>query len=427
MHKKVLYGASTLLFGIFLACILSVIGCSSAKKSRFTVWTNQSDFAAYAELFNAAQDDVKMIVIYKENPVEEFPIANDEEPPDILVGPWLKNERIRGNFLPIDYMFTDQLISRAQFYPSLLELGSVDSIHYLLPVSFNLSAVAFSADYSDLIEENYMLSPNQIRDTSTIMNKTYDNVYTAMGFASRWAPEFLYEITKLHGANFAEIEEGIDTFSWDQLAVDNAVEYLRDWTRTINTSTKDENDYQFKYLYNPPIKQISEKKCFFTYITSDDLFSTPQEKLSNIDFRWIQQDTAMSIQDDMIFMGLYKYSKNLAAAEQFVIWFMNEENQRGMLQWRNDMNLYTNSFGISGGFSSIRSVNERIFPTFYPTLLRNLPVAEFLLPPNKLPAEWADITENVIIPYLLDATDTANTAPTQTIQERLAEWKRLTY
>ena len=105
---------------------------------------------------------------------------------------------------------------------------------------------------------------------------------------------------------------------------------------------------------------------------------------------------------------MYKYAKNSAAAELFIIWFMNAANQKAMLEWRASLNLYTRTFGISGGFSSIHSVNERVFPIFYPELLGNLPPAEYLSVPNILPTNWNQIKANVILPYLLAETNTNN-------------------
>ena len=63
---------------------------------------------------------------------------------DIVIGKWLKNEKIRRNFMPIDYLFTDQHINKYIFYPQLLSLGNIDNKQYLLPVSFNLPAIVFS-------------------------------------------------------------------------------------------------------------------------------------------------------------------------------------------------------------------------------------------------------------------------------------------
>ncbi|WP_428769705.1 hypothetical protein V1L52_11230 [Treponema sp. HNW] len=412
------------LFCALFLCVLT-FSCKAGYERPVILWTNQSEFITYAELFNETRDDVKVLVVYKENPVEAFPPAKDEDLPDIIVGPWLKNRRIRGNFMPLDYMFDDRLIDRSIFYPQLLKPGNVNNKQYLLPVSFNLSALIFSTDYTDIIPDNYMLDPDQIRDAAVRLNKINDKgMYTSMGFAPRWTPDFLYQIIKLYGADFSESANQRESFRWNAKALSEGIAYLRTWTEQTNTSTAAEDDYQFKYLYNPRVKWVSEKHCLFAHINGSDLFRIPPERLQGIDFRWIQKDNKMPIEDDMISMGLYKYSKNLPAAELFIMWFMNTENQKKMLEWRSKLNLYTSSFGISGGFSSIRNVNERIFPVFYPALLGNLPAAEYLSVPNILPANWKEIKSAVILPYLLAGTNTRFSASDKTIEQFIADWKR---
>jgi len=62
------------------------------------------------------------------------------------------------------------------------------------------------------------------------------------------------------------------------------------------------------------------------------------------------------------------------------------------------------SFGIAGGFSAIRSVNEKLFPLYYPSLLGKMPPAHYLKAPNVLPALWPDIKQAIVLPFLLEAT-----------------------
>jgi len=312
--------ANALRFLLCIALYLSVLGCKGSYEAAYehpvVLWTNQSEFAAYAELFNTLSKDIKVLVVYKENPADMFPPAKDEALPDIVVGPWLKNRRIRKNFMPLDYLFDDQLIKRNIFYPQLLKIGSANGKQYLLPVSFNLNAVIFSSDYADLIPNNYMLTPDQIREAAGQLNKKNKNgVYTSMGFAPGWTAEFLYQTAKLNGADFSESSKQRSSFGWNQSALDKTVDYLRSWTTSINTSAAAEDDYQFKYLYNPHIKWVTEKHCLFAYITSDTLFCTAPEKLQDVDFRWIRKDEMLPVEDDMISMGMYKYAKNPAAAK----------------------------------------------------------------------------------------------------------------
>ncbi len=398
--------------------------CKATFREPIIIWTNQSEIATYVELFNLTSESAKAVVIYKENPAASFPLQKNDSAPDIVIGSWLKVADIRDTFLPLDYFFDDQLINKTQFYPQLLDFGKTGNQQYLLPVSFNLSAVVFSQSNSNSIPENHMLNPDQIRDTSTLFNQAENEKYTAMGFAPSWSPLFLYEVAKLNNADFSEKKGGETSFTWDDDALNNTIAYFREWTTGINLSTTTETEYQFKYLANPTLRNILNNNSLFAFMPSNELFITPSEYLDGIYFRWIQQDNKIVIHDDMLTAGLYKHSKNLTAAEQFLIWFMNEQNQETILNWYDSMNLYTETFGIAGGFSSIRSVNERFFPIHYPALWGNIPSSDSLVPPNRLPPDWDRIKDAIILPYLIDATNTDNSEPVHTIQERLTDWYR---
>jgi len=420
MHKKNAFVATFIAIGVVLITIL-IVACKVNYKKPIIIWTNQAEFTTYAELFNASQDTVKAVVVYKKSPVESFPPSEDEETPDIVIGKWLKNEKIRRNFMPIDYLFTDQHINKYIFYPQLLSLGNIDNKQYLLPVSFNLPAIVFSNKNKDIVKTNYMISPDQIRDTASLVNISEKDSYTKMGFAPRWTPEFLYQMMKIMGADF---KESADIFSWNQEAVNNTIKYLRDWTVNSNTSTNAETDYKFKYLYTPELDWIYSNRSLFAYTTSNKLFQVTPEKLKTLDYRWLDKDDKIYIDDDIISMGIYKYSKNIPAAEHFLIWFMNEDNQKTMLKWKESLNLYTRTFGIADGFSSIQSVNERVYPIFYQGLFGNLPIAETLKTPNILPAKWESIKERILIPYMEAAIDTENTDKKISIQALLNNWKK---
>lgn len=421
MYKKrliltAILAASLVLSGLLLAA------CSITYEKPIVIWTNQVEFATYVELFNASQDKVKATVVYKKSPAEALPPAADEQAPDIVIGPWLKNERIRRYFTPVDYLFTDQHINPSIFYPQLLALGNVSDKQYLLPVSFNLPTIIFSDDYQEQIPDDYLINADTIRDIGKSFNlKNKSGIFTSMGFAPRWDSDFLYHIAKMKGGNFAESD---DVFSWDKSAMDKTVAYLRQWTTDINQSSSAEEDFKFKYLYTPEEKWISSKKCLFSYTTSNELFVIAPEMLQGIDFRWLHEDLRIPIEDNTISMGIYKKSKNIPAAELFLIWFLNEANQKELLEWVNQLNLYSKTFGISGGFSSIRGVNERVFPLFYPLLMGNLPVAEYLTTPNILPTKWESIKERIIFPYLLEATNTNTETMNTSLELLIKEWRK---
>ena len=398
------------------------LGCNEKLDKPIIIWTNKSEFASYVELFNASQDECKAIVVYKESPVESFPPEKDEVKPDIVIGPWLKNETIRKNFTPLDYLFHSSQMKHTQFYSPLLEIGNINDRQYLLPVSFNIPAIIFSKKDSDKVTDNYILSLDEIKQIGGDYNKVNKNgIFTAMGFAPRWNSNFIYTVAKLQGADFKEKGH---SYTWNQTALDNTITYLKEWTLTENESTTEEDDFSFKYLYMPAYKIVSTDRCLFSFISSKDLFSIPEEKLTDIDFRWLHYNNKIPVDDEIISLGLYKKSKNTDAAELFILWLMNEDNQKAILERNNKMKLNTKTFGIAGGFSAIKTVNERVFTQFSPLLMGNLPIAEYLTTSNILPAKWELIKEKVILPYLLDATNTTKEVSEEDLQERIIEWNK---
>jgi hypothetical protein len=88
------------------------------------------------------------------------------------------------------------------------------------------------------------------------------------------------------------------------------------------------------------------------------------------------------------------------------------------------MHLNTTTFGISGGFSSIKGVNERVFPTYYNPLLANIPVASYIEPPPVLPLRWRSMEARVVIPYLTDAINTGNASGIKSMEDRIADWNK---
>lgn len=400
-------------------------GCRRSSSKPVIIWTDRAEFASYVESFNTSQSHAKAVVVYKAHLVSSLPPDKKTEAPDIVIGSWLKNSRVKKNFMTIDYMFSEQQLNPAIFYPQLLTYGTVADHQYLLPVSVNLPAVIFSGKNVNLMPENFMLSTDQIQKTAVKFNeKNKDGIYTTMGFAPSWTPAFLYLTAKMRGASFRE--KGV-TFTWNQQILDKTVEYLCNWTKSCNTSNTAEQDFSFKYLYTPDYKQVSSGRCLFAYTTSSKLFDTPAEQLGDVDFRWIDQDGKIPVEDDIVMLGLYKESKNTNAAESFITWFLRESTQKALLERAAAMHLGSGTFGISGGFSSVKSVNEHIFPTYYRTLLGNLPGSESLMTPPALPPHWTGLKERVVIPYLSDAVKlgsggTINAADAKPMDARISDW-----
>lgn len=408
--------------------------CDDSPTSTITIWTDKAEIASYAELFNASHDKTKAVVVYKERLSASLPPAKDEAAPDAIIGSLLKNSGNEKYFANLDDMLGERdddgeiskrKIDRKFFYSSLLDYGkNEDGKQILIPVSFNLPVIIFSDENKPLVKNAHMLELEEIRDLSKEFNATAKSgIYTKMGFAPSWNSDFLYTAAKMTGADFHE--EG-NALAWDEKSLEIAEEFLREWTKNANSSSTAEQDFSFKYLYTPNYKQVASGRCLFAYTTTSKFFSLAPEQTENLHFRWLTTNKTILADDEITTAGIYRKSpaRNRRDAKTFLLWMMDEENQRAMLDRSFRMNLGTKTFGICGGFSALKGVNERFFPTFYKNLLGNLPGESAIRAPAPLPTRWESLKERVVIPHLAESTRTEGWQDAKSIDERLKSWAK---
>ncbi len=392
------------------------------QQDRIVIWTSCREFAQYIELFNRQHKDNCAILVYKDNPALSLPPAKDENPPDIIVGSWLRTDSPQKNFKSLEYLFDVKKLTSDIFYPQLLESGKRKDIQYLLPVSFNLPAIIFSSDNKELIPDSYVLSLEQVRETASAFNaKNKKEVYTKIGFTPLGNNDFLYLVAKMKGADFRE-EKG--ELVNQQQGLQNAVSFLNEWVNGDNTSAQIEEDFTFKYLFMPYYRQVSSGRTLFAYTSSDNLFKTLNEQELHIDYRWLVEDKKIFIEDSNMMMGIYKKARNQVGATEFISWFFQSENQRKILETKEKMNLETDMFGIAGGFSALRDVTEHILPVYYNQLLTNLPPDEMLTVPQMLPARWESYRTLVVEPYIKDSITASSEEAAPVFQDYVKEWRK---
>ena len=409
--------------GIITVILFSLIvlfsSCNEKTQTRIVIWTSSAEFAQYTELFNITHPGSNAVIVYKENPAQELPPAKDELPPDIVIGSWLRTDKTSKQFKSLDYLFDRQTISSSMFYTQLLDAGKIRKTQYLLPVSFNLPAVIFANSNSSLITENYTLSLDKIKSIGFAYNEqNKKGTFSKIGFIPSASSEFLYLTTKLYGVDFRE-EKG--QIVWSDLRLRNAVNYVRDWINTNNGSVQEEQDFAYKYLFMPEYRQVTSNRTLLAYTTSDKLFGIMKSQELNVDYRWISGDDFIPIEDSFLMMGIYNKARNEQGATEFLSWFFNSENQEAMLERKLNMNLNNEMFGIADGFSSLRDVTEHILPIYYNQLLTNLPPANLLKVPQKLPARWDSYKSVVVEPYL---NDVITSDKKLSIADYEAEWRK---
>ena len=282
----------------------------------------------------------------------------------------------------------------------------------------------FSTENENLIKDNYTISLEELRESGAAFNKKNkkDN-YTAIGFAPQSNTNFLYTTAQLLGANFREDKN--NSFTWNKDSVDETVRYLKEWISTENTSPQVESDFVYKYLSETPDKQVTSGRTLFSFVTSDKLFSMSAAQLAKLDFRWLNHNGLIPIEDSMISMGIAKHTKKALLASEFISWFFTTETQHIFIERKTKTNLDTTQFGIAGGFSSLKDVNEHILPVYYPAMLTNIPQAGTFTVSDKKPTTWNKIKYRIIIPYLSEAVQAEDGKTVASMEERYSDLKKL--
>ena len=383
------------------------------------LWTDRPEFVFYTEQFNASQDHYKIEVHFYESVAQK--LTEGGEHPDIVAASWLKSASSRAFFRPLDNLFPKDSPVWASFYPRLLALGKYDGKQYLLPISFNIPAMVFSSDRSQLMSNPFTINLQEIKQRGKEYNRESGGVFTRMGFLPSWNDNFLFIAATLFNTGFRESAP----IAWDPTALEHAMQWIQAWIAEANTSIQAEDDFIFKYCYDPPSKLISSGRILFTCMDSSELFILAEDRRAHLDFRWIAEKDAIPVDEAAVYYGIYKKAKAKNAAIAFSRWFFHADTQRLLLEVGKEKRLLETSFGIGGGFSAMRTVTENIFPLFYPSLLGRMPPESFLSPPAIFPRNWMAVKEKVILPYLRDRIRHSRREELRPLERRITDWFRL--
>lgn len=398
-----------------LAALLS--SCSLLESNIAELRTDVPEMAIYAASFNASQNQFKIHVKYEPNLAAS--LSGNTPRPALAVGKFLKIPETRNTFQSLDHLFSELLLNQSSFYPGLLELGTQDGRQLLLPISFNLPLVALSKTQESSMPDNFVISLVDLERLGSEYNQKTKGTFTRMGFGPRWSPEFMYAVIQLHGIDF---KPGT-TPRWNYLALETGIEYLRTWSERANESIAKEEEFQFKYLFLPSYRSLEEGRIAYAAMGSSDFFLIPEESRSSLAFRWLSNNGAIPLDDEVVYAGICRGASGKQVAEAFLKWFYTEGTQRKILEDARRYRSIETSFGVAGGFSAIRSVNEKLFPLFYPSLLGRLPPGSYLSVPPALPAYWPAFKREVILPFLVEAmAPVALSNPNEVLENRIRAW-----
>jgi len=416
---KRFFTAEKILLCLTAIALGSLGSCSLFSSNRLVLWTDRGEFALYGDYFNASQDKYKVEVRYFESPA--YRLAEIGEYPDIVAASWLKSASVRSFFKSLDSLFGKDGLNSSTFYPKLLGQGIVDGHQYILPVNYNISAMIFSRESRDPPSNPFIIETEEIKQKSKAFNLVSNGVYSRMGFSLSANDEFLFIVATLFGAAFREASP----IAWESQALEQSIAWVQKWIEEANTSIQVEDDFAFKYFYDPQDKLVNSGRILFTFMDSSSFFTLPEERRTNLDFRWIAANDMIPLDEGGVYYGIHKKTKALNAAKAFTKWFFSAETQKLLLETAKSNRLNESSFGIAGGFSAMKTVTEQVFPQFYPDLLGRMPPESYLSPPNILPRNWVAMKQRVILPYLRDRIRHTTREEVRSLERRISDWYRL--
>jgi ABC-type glycerol-3-phosphate transport system substrate-binding protein len=398
---------------LLLVAALLLVGCSGAATSTLLLLTDHSEMAAYAEVFNGSQRDLKVELVYRPDPAAALR-KGDTGGADVVVAEGLAGRDMREHFRSIGDLLGKGRLDPRGFYPGLLEAGRQDKTQYLFPLSFNLPMVVYAPSALGEDAPATYLAPDYIRKKGEEFDARKSAIARKVGFSPLWRPEFVYYAAALTGAGFRSGDGR--SAQWDESALDAAVTRFKDWVGSLNA--EDLKDFDAKYLHIPFYRLIEDGRILFYLSDTREFLAVPPEKRQNLEFRWLGDKDKIPVADEILQAGALRRSHNPRGARRFLLWLFEPRTQIQLME-TNHFKRLPGVFGVAGGIPALVSVAEKDLPQphHYPVFVGHIPPRDMLLAPGLLPAGWHEVRQTVVLPWLRDAV--AGAAAPPTLRKRL--------
>lgn len=394
-----------------LLLLAGLAGCRVFQSRPLVLCTDRAELASFVEHFNALQPDLRVALRYCERPAETLRARQEV---DLVVGSHLAGTAEARHLEPLDDLFRSNRLERSDFYAPLLAAGAPERRQMALPLCFNLPAVVFLPYNLREPVPNLSISLEYLREHGGRYDQSVRDSLVRQGFSPLWKPECLYLAAELAGARFHEGQGGF--MDWSEKALETAVDTLRAWAADEGGR---KSAFAARYLYLPPNRLLDEKRIQFYVVLSSTLLRALEEQKEEADFRWLSGQLSgqerIPVDDGILYAAVPRSSRRKKQAKSFLLWLFQEETQKRLLEIGRRKRLGT--FGIAGGFSTLKAVNEQAFTQLYPRLIGRIPPEEMLYVAGPLPQNWEQIKAQVIIPWLREAA--ASASPPAPLGERM--------
>lgn len=381
---------------ILILFIPLLAGCPLDKKDqRIVLWTDRPEFAAYAQTFNSSQKDYVVEVVYKKSPAEALKVKKTGRW-DVAIGPFLNSVSLNDTFMALDPLLSESTVSKHRFYHNALEKGKVNGHQMLLPLSFNVPAFVFQSGKIKQEFDSFALTAQGFSAICLDFNSAKSR-HPKSAFSPMWNPESLFFFSILSPGLCSLFEKNSDV---RQQEVEAGLVQIRQMIENLDGGIKAESQFREKYLYKNPIELLDSNHIFFWYSDVGSFYTLTEERRRNLDFRYyLNKDEKVAACEDMLWLGIPKKGGNTMGAVAFIKWLMDPKVQKDLILKAREMGI--RSFGLAGGFSAIKSVNENTLPQIYPFITTFIPQDEYIAFPDSCPTDWYARKSESIIPYLV--------------------------
>lgn len=408
---------------IIAAIIVTVIAAATAVfysyypvgYKKLVLWTDNPEMISYVEKFNSLHETIKIETIYKQYPARELMSAR--RAPDMVIGSYLNSPQVIDNFRKLNHLFRKDRIDKNSFYHELLRKGEKSGRQHLLPVSFNMPALMFRRGDVSYDISSFVLTDENIREISKSFNASGSRDVSA--FSPRWNSGMLYYNAVMSGADFRTGNTGRILFSTE--GIENSLEKTRNFIKEINGGFAQDKSFEEKHLYRTAESLISEQRIFFSYTDLREFYAMGQHKRNGLNFRWLATGDKIPVSDEIIYAGIPRQAQNRRGAELFLLWFFSYDSQASLMEEGKTKRI--RSFGLASGFSSIRAINEEVFPRHYPLLVGHIPPSNMLSFPEPLPVEWELLKNDVVKPWLY--AEAGNEKTMTELSTAISNWYRI--
>jgi hypothetical protein len=391
-------------------------GCRLGVKPAVQLLTNRAEMAAYVDRFNAVQSETRVEIAYQETP---FQAVLDGAAGDVVIGEWLASPAIMDRMDGLGDIVKPGKIDPSWFYAKLLAMGSRDNRPFLIPVSFSLPAVVFLRTDPEL--PSMFMPLNQLQKMSKdYTRKGSSGSLAAVGFSPLWgAPaDFLSASALLFGARFRPGRNGLPAFDLD--GVRKTVDFARGWLAQADGGWAADDSFSSRNFVQPWYKLLSAPgKIRFALVPFASLFALPQEKRRDFDYRWLSLENQIPVLDNALFAGVLRSSRNKKGARSFLQWFCSLATQQSLLNVNQSRRIGV--FGVTDGFSALKSINEKELPQKYPLVLGHIPQEGLLAFPETLPDNWVRLRDGVVRPWIVAAVEGQES---QELDKTLEGWQK---